>query len=282
MAKRLFTDPNPRAKAALRTMLGLTDDDTGATHSSTGMSPGLAAVKAGVGNNAKGKVKGLSPKKLLELTDNFSSNVAVTQSVDRDGEGVNAATKEFVKLILDKDGHNSLQQILVEETAKAADATTRSLLRQALVESALAKGLSNIAPQQMSLVDELLGLGPDDEKILSTASELQEVLSSRIENSDLRKAIAENLSDGASIIPSTPELPAGLQNIVTDAETREFIIEQLPAVGMLGRRVGASLFRRAAYRAMKSTVLPEDAKSRLADVNNRLADVIEPATPTVE
>ena len=281
MAKRLFTDPNPRAKAALRTMLGLTDDDAGSTHSSTGMSQGLAAVKAGVGEDANGKTKGLSPKKLLELTDNFASNVAATQTVDRDGEGRDAATKEFVKLLLSQDG-STLQEILVEETAKLSDATTRSLLRQALVESALAKGLSNVAPKQMSLVDELLGLGPDDEKILATASELQEVLSSRIENSDLRSAIAENLSDGASIIPSTPELPAGLQNIVTDAETREFVIEQLPAVGMLGRRVGASLFRRAAYRAMKSTVLPEDAKTSLAEVNNRLADVIEPATKTVE
>lgn len=281
MAKRLFTDPNPRAKAALRTMLGLTDDDAGATHSWTGMSPGLAAVKAGVGDVANGKTKGLSPKKLLELTDNFASNVAATQSVDRDGEGRDAATKEFVKLLLSQDG-STLQEILVEETAKLSDATTRSLLRQALVESALAKGLSNVAPKQMSLVDELLGLGPDDEKILSTASELQEVLSSRIENnSDLRSSIAANLSDGASIIPSTPNLQQ-LQNIVTNAETRDFVIEQLPAVGMLGRRVGASLLRRAAYRAMKSTVLPEDAKTRLADVNNRIADVIEPATKTVE
>jgi hypothetical protein len=48
------------------------------------------------------------------------------------------------------------------------------------------------------LVDDLLFLTSDDERILSTASELQELLGGRLENNRLRGAIADNLSDGAS------------------------------------------------------------------------------------
>lgn len=44
----------------------------------------------------------------------------------------------------------------------------------------------------------------------------------------------------------------------------------------LGRRLGAGLFRRAAYRAMNSRVLPEEARKQLSDVNTRLAEAIDP------
>ena len=273
LARRLFTDKSPRAKAALRQMLGLSADaEIEPVHE---MSTGLAAVKAGV-DGSDVNDKGLSPKKLLEMTDNFSSYTAATATVDRDGEGRSEAAKEFAKILLDKDG-STLQQILVEETAKLGDATTRSLLRQALVESALAKGVGTIAPKQIELIDELLSLSSEDEKILATASELGEVLGSRFEGTSLRNALADNLSDGASIIPSTPEIPEGLQSIVSDAETRDFVVEQLSNVPSLGRRIGAGLFRRAAYRAMNSPVLPEDARKQLSDVNTRVADVLEPS-----
>ena len=274
LARRLFTDKSPRAKAALRQMLGLSADAE--IEPSHDMSPGLAAVKAGVDNVSEVNDKGLSPKKLLEMTDNFSSYTAATATVDRDGEGRSEAAKEFAKVLLGREG-STLQQILVEETAKLGDATTRSLLRRVLVESALAKGVSSIAPKQMELVDELLRLSNEDEKILTTASELREVIGSRFEGTSLRNALADNLSDGASIIPSTPELPAGLQSIVSDADTRDFVVEQLTNVPSLGRRIGAGLFRRAAYRAMNSPVLPEDARKQLSDVNTRVADVLEPS-----
>lgn len=94
----------------------------------------------------------------------------------------------------------------------------------------------------------------------------------------LRSALAQNLSDGASIIPSTPDISPALQRIVSDTETRDFVLDLLPGVSSLGRKVGAGLFRRAAYRAMNSPVLPEDARTQLSDLNNRLADVIEPQT----
>ncbi|KAL7542745.1 hypothetical protein ACHAXR_012087 [Thalassiosira sp. AJA248-18] len=309
LAGRLFTDKSPRAKAALRAMLGLSEDSYDAmVHSADDTSPGLAAVKAGVnGGAASEKANSLSPKKLLELTDNFSSYTAATATVDRDGAGRSAAAKEFAKLLLDKEG-SPLQEILVEEAAKLGDAATRSLLRQALVESALAKTISgylrgpkdalerseqlaSLLPEDIKrvmidspadfpkLVEELLYPTSEDERVLSTARELQEVLGGRFENTSLRSVLAENLSDGASLIPSTPDISPGLQRIVSDEETRDFVLEQLSNVPSLGRRFGAGLFRRAAYRTLNSPVLPEEARKQLSDVNNRLAEAIEPAAP---
>ena len=292
LSGRLFTDRSPRAKAALRAMLGLSESEM--------YSEGLAAVKEGVGAAPRNS---LSPKKLLEMTDNFASYTAATATVDRDGAGRTAAAQEFAKLLLDKEG-STLQDILVEELAKFGDATTRSLLRQAFVESAVAKTIASslrapkyaveqsdqlaaLLPAEVKkaiidqpallpqLVEELLHATSEDERILTTADELREVIGARLDNASLRSALAQNLSDGASIIPSTPDITPALRQIVSDTETRDFVLELLPGVSTLGRKVGAGLFRRAAYRAMNSPVLPEDARKQLSDVNNRLADVIE-------
>lgn len=303
LARRLFTDKSPRAKAALRAMLGLAED-------ASMPASGLAAVKAGVnGATAEKKQSALSPKKLLEMTDNFASYTAATATVDRDGLGRTAATKEFAKLLLGEDG-STLQEILIEEAAKLGDATTRSLLRRALVENTVAKTvasalrspkealsrseqLSSLLPDEVrkvlidrpalipELVEELLHPTSEDERILSTAEELREILGSRLENNSLRSALAQNLSDGASIIPSTLEISPALQRLVADTETRDFVLEQLPGVTTLGRRLGAGLLRRAAFRAMNSPVLPENARRTLSDANNRLADVIDPTEKAV-
>lgn len=301
MARRLFTDKSPRAKAALRAMLGLSKDAP-IPHATSG----LAAVKAGLSSAtaADKKTSSLSPKKLVEMTENFASYTASATTVDRDGEGRSAAAKEFAKLLLNEEG-STLQEILIEEAAKLSDAAARSVLRQALVESALAKVLASTlrAPKEAlerseqlqallpddlkkavidrpalipQLIEELLHPTIEDEKILSTAQELQDVLSSRIENNSLRSTLAQNLSDGASIIPSAPEISPALQRLVADNDTREFVLEQLPGVSTLGRKFGAGLLRRAAFRAMNSPVLPEDARKNLSDINNRLADVIDP------
>mmetsp|Transcript_11978 Transcript_11978/g.25497 ORF Transcript_11978/g.25497 Transcript_11978/m.25497 type:complete len:959 (-) Transcript_11978:109-2985(-) len=309
LARRLFTDKSPRAKAALRAMLGLTEDVASESSTANGSSSGLTAVKSGVEKATK-KESTLSPKKLLEMTDNFSSYTAATATVDRDGVGRTAAAKEFAKLLLDKDG-STLQEILVEEAAKLGDAATRSVLRSALVESALAKAIATslrapkealerseqfaaLLPENVKkaiierpadlpkLIDELLYPTAEDEKVLNTARELQEILGVRLENSSLRSALAQNLSDGASIIPTTPELSPAVRNLVTDSETRDFVLEQLPGVASLGRRFGAGLLRRAAYRAQNSPVLPEETRKRLSEVNNRLADVIDPVTTSRE
>jgi hypothetical protein len=164
------------------------------------------------------------------MTDNFASYTAATATVDRDGQGRTAAAKEFAKLILSKEG-STLQEILIEEAAKIGDAATRSILRQALVENSFAKSIANslrsskdalesseqlvgILPLEVKkalidrpaiipqLVEELLHPTAEDERLLSAAEELREILGRRLENNSLRSALAQNMSDGASIIPS--------------------------------------------------------------------------------
>ncbi len=77
----------------------------------------------------------------------------------------------------------------------------------------------------------------EDARILSMACKLQALLGGRLENNHLRVTLADSLSDGASIIPSIPDLTPGLPSLVDDAETREFVMEQLSNVPSLGRRV---------------------------------------------
>ena len=110
------------------------------------------------------------------------------------------------------------------------------------------------------LVDDLLFLTSEDERILSTESELQELLGGRLKNNRLRGTIADNLSDGASIIPPIPDFTPGLRSLVDDAKIREFVMEQLTNLPSLGRRFGAGLFRRASHHVMNSPILPEGTR----------------------
>ncbi len=96
LAQRLFTDKSPRAKSALRGMLGLTDSDPTVVQqqwpSSSDVSHGLAAVRAGVNGDGAAKAGStFSPKKLIEMTENFVSYTAATATVNRDRIGRTSA-----------------------------------------------------------------------------------------------------------------------------------------------------------------------------------------------
>lgn len=299
LSRRLFTDRSPRAKKALRAMLGLSDEGDDAAVSS------LAAVQVGAGTAIH---KGLSPKKLIEMSEGFASYTAATSDVDRDGKGQAAAATEFAKLFLDPQG-STLQDILVDETAKLGDAMTRAALRAALVDSPVAKAtaaalrapkdllaqssaMSNFLPGPVKntlfngpaglseLVESLLAQTPEDDRILATATELRDALGPRIFNTDggdnadgVRSAFAEQLSDGALGLPRS--LP-NVGSLLADEETRAAIVDQLPGVANLGRRVGAGLLRRAAYRAEKSSALSDGTRKALVDANTALANALEP------
>ena len=103
LARRLFADKISRpAKADLRSMLGLGEDVP--IPDASFVSSGIAVVKAGVTRvtEVDKKSNSLSPKKLLEMTDNFSSYTASATIVDRDGQGRTAAAKEFAKLLFNE------------------------------------------------------------------------------------------------------------------------------------------------------------------------------------
>jgi hypothetical protein len=69
-------------------MIGLTDSDPTVVQqqrpSSSDVSSGLAVVRAGVNGDAAAKAGStLSPKKLIEMTDNFASYTIAMATVDR-------------------------------------------------------------------------------------------------------------------------------------------------------------------------------------------------------
>jgi hypothetical protein len=246
----------------------------------------------------------------LEMSKGFASYTAATADVDRDGKGQAAAATEFVKLFLDPKG-STLQDIFVDETAQLGDALTRAALRTILVDNPAAKATAaafrapkQIASQNPTIVntlpsplgkqlveylaalpdriDKLVSLDVDDERVISTARELSNAMGSRVftnENPD-RHMRTGQLSNGVGAIPPIlPTLDPQLSMLLTNKETRTKITNQLPGIVNLGRRVGAGLLTRAAYRTERS-ILPSSTKNAFAGAATSLASFIEP--PTVQ
>eukprot|EP01038_Epipyxis_sp_PR26KG_P003981 gene3981-5703_t len=92
LAKRLMSDDSPRSRLAMRNML---------------LSNGV-----------------LSPKKLIEMTDGFTSYTASTVDSDQDGEGMKMAQDAITELIMDKEG-NMMQDLLLESAANVTDSLIR-------------------------------------------------------------------------------------------------------------------------------------------------------------
>eukprot|EP00980_Cylindrotheca_fusiformis_P012591 scaffold3084_cov144-Cylindrotheca_fusiformis.AAC.39 len=294
LARRLFTDRSPRAKRALRAMLGLSEGENH-QHSASQL------VQAGTQGDTK-RGGALSPSKLIEMSDGFTSYTAATIDVDRDGAGQAAAVLEFAKLLLDEKG-STLQDILVEEAARLGDAATRSALKAGFVDSAIAKAaasalrtrkelldqspLAGLLPKAVKealvdrpaqfpeLLESLLSYSEEDQQILTTASELRAVLSARISSEqDTSQRIS---SPGSSLDPVT------IRNLLADEETRNLILGQIPGVAALVRRLSAGLLRRAAYRADTADTLPEEIRKQLADINRRLAKAVDvPGEESIE
>ena len=114
LARRLFTDRSPRAKTALRAMLGLSplDVDGVVVPTALGKAPQpqsafgalMGDIGGGGGGAAGGKSGMLSPAKLIEMSDQFAEATAVQASVDRDGAGAAAAARELTNLVLAPEG----------------------------------------------------------------------------------------------------------------------------------------------------------------------------------
>ena len=298
LARRLFTDRSPRAKKALRAMLGLSESDSEVESTTSALS-----VVQARSNSKDSRTGALSPSKLIELSEGFNSYTAATTEVDN-SLGQAAAAREFANLLLDPKG-SALQDILVDETARFGDAATRAALRQALVESSVAKAaaealrsrkefidqspLASLIPGRLKsvLVDQpaefpqlianLVASTDEDDRILASASELRDAIGSRLTTSgdtSVRNAAAVQLNDGASMLPSQPNLSA-IQSVLSDQEMRQAAVRSLPGVTALGRRVSAGLLRRAAFRTHRTSVLPEETRKALIDATNFLADEID-------
>jgi len=239
----------------------------------------------------------LSPSKLIEMSDGFASYTAATADVDQDGAGQAAATKEFAKLLLDPEG-STLQDILVEEAVRLGDAITRSTLKASLIDSAPAKAVASALRSQkelleqsplvsfvpspiksildrpaelQNLVESVLIPSNEDEQILTTASELRDAFSSRVKTSETDLGKDNEITS----FPTTELDVSTIRNLLADEDTRNLILEQAPGIANLGRRLGAGLLRRAAYRTDKTDIIPADTRKLFADANRRLADLVD-------
>lgn len=301
LASRLFTDRNPRAKKALKAMLGLSDEqveDDVVRQNQAGT--GLRTIQRSAAESLKAgqhKPNGLSPAKFVEMSEGFTSYTAATANVDRDGRGQLKAATEFTKLFLDPKG-STLQDILVDETAKFGDTMTRAALRTALVDNPAAKVVSSVLkgpkgileqnkqlqgvfpPQLRSILvdrpaelpeffEQLVGSTAEDERLLASIQELGNTLGPRITG-------AVNGTTSGTVNAPGSQLVSSFSDLLADEETRAALFEQIPGLSNLSRRMGAGLFRRAAYRADKSSVLPEATRKRFIEFNEALARAVEP------
>jgi hypothetical protein len=124
------------------------------------------------------------------------------------------------------------------------------------------------------LVESLLAPTNEDEKIMRTVEELILVINQSLSTSESSSSIPANASPQS--VAST------LQDLLANEETRATLVEQLPGVVALSRRLSAGLLRRAAYRTDISHQLPEEARRRIKEVNTVLADAVEPPMVTEE
>lgn len=254
------------------------------------------------------KSEGLSPAKLVEMTEGFASYTSSTTDVDEVGKGQAKAAAEFGKLFLDPRG-STLQDILVDETAKYGDALARRALRMALVDNPAARATSSIlrgpkqllgsndsflpSPLKSLLVDRPAGL-PDmieslvasteeDDRIIATVEELRNAVGPLVTDGIASGSMAPS-PDGEGSESSSSDSSSNNNNSVfstvsdflSDEEARATITEQLPGVVALSRRMGAGLLRRAAYRTEQAHELPEETRKQLADLNTALAEAVEP------
>jgi len=308
LASRLFTDRNPRAKKALKAMLGLKEEnDIVAQDNNSALAlVQQATLDAKLADGVQQANGGLSPAKLVEMTEGFASYTSATADVDREGKGQTKAVAEFSKLFLDPKG-STLQDILVDEAAKFGDAVARRALRAALVDNPGAKAVSSVVkrPKEilsqndsffpsslrtlvdrpaeiLDLVQSLVASTEEDDRIIETIEELRSALGPRVidgiaSNTFSRTSdIEQNSHLAKASDDETENVLTTVSELLSDKDTRNAITEQLPGVVALSRRMGAGLLRRAAYRTERAHELPEATRKQLIELNIALANAVEP------
>jgi len=282
LARRLFTDRAPRAKTALRAMLGLEGSGGIVAPGDGVVVPTSPAAYGQTAPPAPAAAPGgtLNAAKLFEMSEGFSSYSDSTNAVEveRDGAGQGAAAKEIANLLLSREG-STLQDILVEESTRLGDAAVRGALRRALIDDMpLAGALAPLGLRPPEALTQLLAPTAEDERVLGAARELGDLLGPR-----LRDAAAAPPSAAASgPLPRPPPAVAeALEALRTSAAARDDAARQLDGLAVLSRRIGAGLLRRAADRADDVSILPGTARGALVSAPRSLADAIEPsATPS--
>jgi hypothetical protein len=255
-------------------MLGL-DGVVAPTASAGGTMDGLLPALPAAGGAMDGVVVptgaaaggGLSPAKLVEMSEQFRTATAATADVDA-GAGQAEAARELAKLLVAPEG-STLQDILVDESAKLGDATVRSALRAALIDgpSTLAAPLGLAPPAALA---QLLAPSKDDEAILARAAELRDLVAPQGIEALVRDGI-----DGASP-PQPAAVAESVSSLLSDEAARDDAIQGIEGLGVLTRRVGAEMLRRSATRFDAASELPAAARDAARDANVALAEALDP------
>ena len=282
LARRLFTDRAPRAKTALRAMLGLEGGPGGIVAPGDGVVvPTSPAAYGQAAPPAPAAAPGgtLNAAKLFEMSEGFSSYSDSTSAVEVDTAGQGAAAKEMANLLLSREG-STLQDILVEESTRLGDAAVRSALRRALIDDmplAAAAAAAGLSPP--AALVQLLAPTAEDERVLGAARELGDLLGPRVRDA----AVASPSAAASGPLPRPPPVVAeALEALRTSADARDDAARQLDGLAVLSRRIGAGLLRRAADRADDVPILPGAARGALISGPRSLANAIEPAAPPSE
>eukprot|EP01035_Chromulina_nebulosa_P017905 gene17905-23525_t len=262
LARRLFTDDSPRAKAALREML------------------------LGGGNNSM-----ISPNKLVEMTSGFSSYTSATVDADRDGKGSQAAQDALLDVVLSPSG-NAVQDILIEGLARIVDAVVREGINTTK-ESVPVKTLQNLVKLQMETTNRIIpkqlkaALSPfliplylpyqlsqtfdklteksgEDEKSIETLKSIVTILTNN-ENDTLNtsQSYQKLLSD---LNKQLTQNDSSLRKVLQDPKFRS----KLPVLLNISRKLGAAILTRAADRidSTIAVVKNEHSQSKVTNLVN--------------
>lgn len=275
LSRRLLTDNSPRAKAALRSMIyGTSEERTpGARLVAAQPSPRASQSVYGYSKpiSSGGSARGLA--KLLEMSDGFSSYTASTADSDGD-EGAREAQEALVELLTAEKG-GYVQELMLEEAARLADAVVReriaqaatwgpaetlgSMLRapKAFFKSVLPFELPATLKAPADLLDELADLIPSlaapdegDRATLDTLDRVWLKLAPRL----LEQQEARAASGGAQAAPGSIDgmlAPLGLsveQLIPELSDPDSQLRTYMPRIGNLSRKFGIALLRRVAAR----------------------------------
>jgi predicted unusual protein kinase regulating ubiquinone biosynthesis (AarF/ABC1/UbiB family) len=247
LARRLFTDNSPRAKAALRTML-------------FGSSAALSSSSDTM----------LSSNKFLEMASGFTSYTASTVTADRDGQGAVEAQEALIDLVLSMDG-SAVQEILIEGLAEVTDAVIREQI-SSIRKSSIAQSFESLLKQSADtttrflpqpLAEPLLLPYRLSQSLIKISEKTEEderslrVLQSLARFLNLGSADGEQLNVSQDRIQLVQQLSRQLQD--PQSNLRKILADRnvqkrFPALVTITRKYAATLMHRAADRVEKTSL----------------------------
>jgi hypothetical protein len=284
LSRRLLVDSSPRARAALRAMVYGPEGSTAPRKQPLAR---LAEMSDGFQSYASStSFKGSADHAAGSSSSQSSSQSSSSQSSS--SQSSSQSSQELVDVLLSAEG-GYVQELLVEEAAKLADALVRgrietaagsapaaALLRAMRAPAAAVESVSRSLPgpfagavrgvfwpatvldEAAALVSDLAATRDDDRQLLEAADTLWQRLAPA--GGDVRARAAEQM----------PQMDAIFGELL---ESGSPLRRRLPVVGSLSRRFGATLLRRVAERL--------DADASRADARELSRSIVAAVAPNM-